>query len=58
MSIVNEVKPEGVKTARALIEETDLSKGLAVDSVDLMARDGTAFGGVWKRLERFQLSGG
>ncbi len=57
MSIVNEVKPEGVKIARTQIEETDLTDGLAVDSIVLMARDGVAWGGVWKRLEHFRLGG-
>ena len=57
MSIVNEVKPEGVKIARTQIEETDLSDGLAVDAIGLMARDGVAWSGVWKRLERFRLGG-
>jgi 2'-5' RNA ligase len=58
MSIVNEVDPEGVKTARTGIEDTDLSDGLAVDAIDLMARDGVAQGGTWQRLESFQLGGG
>jgi 2'-5' RNA ligase len=58
MSIVNEVDPEGVKTARTRIEDTDLSDGLAVDAIDLMARDGVAQGVTWQRLESFQLGGG
>lgn len=57
MSIVNEVSPEGTKLARQRISEIDFSDGLQVDAVDLMARDGVAWGGTWKRLERFTLGG-
>jgi hypothetical protein len=57
MSIVNEVEPAGVELAKAGIGEVDLGQGLQVDVIDLMARDGVAWGGVWKRLERFRLGG-
>ncbi|MCH8230849.1 MAG: 2'-5' RNA ligase family protein [Chloroflexi bacterium] len=57
MSIVNEVKPEGVEIARTQIGEIDFGGGLVVDSIDLMARDGVAWGGVWHRLETFRLGG-
>jgi hypothetical protein len=55
MSIVNEVTPEGVEIAKAELAKVDLGDQLRFDSVDLMARDGVAYGGVWKRVERFQL---
>ncbi|MDP6666278.1 MAG: 2'-5' RNA ligase family protein [Dehalococcoidia bacterium] len=57
MTIVQEVTPEGAEIARNRVAAIDLGDGLAVDSVDLMARDGVAFGGVWRRLERFRLGG-
>lgn len=55
MSIVNEVSPDGVEIARSQVVEVDLSGGMAVDTIDLMARDGVAWGGVWKRLDQFRL---
>ncbi len=58
MSIVNEVKPEGVAIAKQRLEEINLGDRLRFDSIDLMARDGVAWGGVWKRLARFELGAG
>lgn len=58
MSIVNEVGPEGVEIAKTRIAETDFSDGIKVGEIDLMARDGVAWGGVWRRLERFRLGEG
>lgn len=58
MSIVNEVKPEGVEIAKSRLAEIDLGEKLRFDSIDLMARDGLAWGGVWKRVERFELGAG
>jgi 2'-5' RNA ligase len=55
MSIVNEVSPNGVEIAKAELAKVDLGEQLRFDSVDLMARDGVAYGGVWKRVERFRL---
>jgi hypothetical protein len=55
MSIVNEVQPEGVATARSMINDLDLGESLRFETIDLMARDGVAWGGTWKRLERFEL---
>ncbi len=55
MSIVNEVKPEGVEIARARVADIDFGDSLPVVTIDLMARDGVAWGGVWCRLERFNL---
>jgi 2'-5' RNA ligase len=57
MSIVNEVEPEGVVIARDQIAQVDFGAGLQLGTIDLMARDGMASGGVWKRLERFELGG-
>ena len=57
MSIVNEAKPEGVEIAKSRIAKIDFGDGLNVDSIDLMGRDGVAWGGVWQRLERFRLGG-
>ncbi|MDG0866243.1 2'-5' RNA ligase family protein [Candidatus Lucifugimonas marina] len=57
MSIVNEVKPEGVEIAKARVAELDLGGQLDFTAIDLMARDGVAWGGEWKRLERFELDG-
>jgi hypothetical protein len=55
MSIVNEVKPEGVAIAKQQIDDIDLGDRLRFGDIDLMGRDGVAWGGVWKRLARFQL---
>lgn len=57
MSIVNEVEPEGIVIARDQINQIDFGAGLRLGAIDLMARDGMASGGVWKRLERFELGG-
>jgi 2'-5' RNA ligase len=57
MSIVNEVEPEGVQIARDQIKQIDFGAGLQLSAIELMARDGMASGGVWKRLERFELGG-
>ena len=57
MSIGSSLLREGVEIARTQIEEIDFGDGLVVDSIDLMARDGAAWGGVWHRLERFRLGG-
>ena len=57
MSIVNEVKPEGVEIAKARIGAIDLGDHLSLSAIDLMGRDGVAWGGEWKRLERFELGG-
>ena len=58
MSIVNEVKPEGVAIAKQHLDEIDLGDHLRFEAIDLMGRDGVAWGGVWKRLERFELGAG
>jgi hypothetical protein len=58
MSIVNEVKPEGVAIAKQHLDEIDLGDHLRFETLDLMARDGVAWGGVWKQLERFELGAG
>lgn len=58
MSIVNEVKPEGVEIANARLAAVDIGKGMQVDAIDLVARDGVAWGGTWHRLERFPLGAG
>ena len=58
MSIVNEVSAEGVETARSIIENVDIGDFLDVSTIDLMARDGVAWGGEWVRLERFELGSG
>jgi hypothetical protein len=58
MSIVNEVQPEGVAIAKSKVAEIDFGDGMQMDSVDLWARDGVAWGGTWHRLERFELSAG
>jgi hypothetical protein len=58
MSIVNEVKPEGVEIAKSRLAKIDLGEKLRFGSIDLMARDGLAWGGVWKRVERFELGAG
>ncbi len=55
MSVVNDVNPEGIEIAKARIAEIDFSGGLKVDAVHLLARDGVAWGGVWKKLETFRL---
>ena len=55
MSVVNEVKPEGVELAKSRITEIDFSSGLRIDQIALMGRDGVAWGGEWKRLESFRL---
>ena len=55
MSVVNEVKPTGVEIAKKMVTEIEFGKGIQVDAIDLMARDGVAWGGVWKRIERFEL---
>lgn len=55
MSIVNEVKPAGVKLAKDRLEAIDFTEDIQVNSIDLMARDGVAWGGAWHRLERFTL---
>ncbi len=55
MSIVNEVSPEGAEIAQSQVAEVDLGYGIKVDAIDLMVRDGVAWGGVWKCLERFGL---
>jgi hypothetical protein len=57
MSIVNEVKPEGVEIAKARLADIDLGEFLSLNAIDLMGRDGVAWGGVWKRIERFELGG-
>ena len=43
--------------ARDLINQVDFGAGLQLGAIDLMARDGMASGGVWKRVERFELGG-
>jgi 2'-5' RNA ligase len=58
MSIVNEVSPEGVETASNLLAGIDFGNEMQVEVIDLFARDGTAWEGTWKRLERFSLTGG
>lgn len=55
MSIVNQVGVEGAKVARSMLEDVDFGEALAINEIDLMGRDGVAWGGVWKRLERFKL---
>jgi 2'-5' RNA ligase len=57
MSIVNEVEPEGVAIAKSMTEDIDFGDGLDVNSIQLTARDGVAFGGTWHRLELFKLGG-
>jgi hypothetical protein len=56
MSVVNEVKPEGVEIAKKMVGEIDFGEGIQVGAIDLMARDGVAWGGVWKQVERFELA--
>jgi len=58
MSIVNQVKPEGVEIARTRIAELDLGEQLDFTGIDLMARDGVAWGGKWRRIEQFTLGQG
>ncbi len=58
MSVVNEVKPEGVLIAKTKIIEIDFGEHLWVETIDLMARDGVGWGGVWKRLKQFELGSG
>ena len=57
MSIVNEVGSPGVEIARKELEKIDLGDEMQIDAFDLWARDGVAWGGTWKRLERFELGG-
>ena len=58
MSVVNEVKPEGIEIAKKMVGEINFGEGIQVGAIDLMARDGVAWGGVWKRVERFELGAG
>lgn len=58
VSIVNEVNPDRVETAKTRIAKIDFGGGMKVDEIDLMGRDGVAWGGVWKHLERFSLGSG
>ena len=58
MSVVNEAKPEGIEIAKKMVGEINFGEGIQVGAIDLMARDGVAWGGVWKRVERFELGAG
>ncbi len=57
MSIVNEVEPEGVRIAKSMFADLDFVDEMQVGAIELMGRDGVAFGGTWKRLGRFALGG-
>ena len=56
MSIVNEAGEQGVEVAMKMLKDVDFGDSLSVSTIDLMGRDGVASGGVWKRLERFELN--
>jgi hypothetical protein len=56
MSIVNEAGEQGVEVATKMLKDVDFGDSLSVSTIDLMGRDGVAWGGVWKRLERFELN--
>jgi len=58
MSVVNEVQPEGVEIAKAKVSEINFGDGMQIDVIDLMARDGVAWGGTWHRVARFELGAG
>lgn len=55
MSVVNQVKPAGVEVAKDRLKSIDFTDDIQVSSIDLVARDGVAWGGEWHRLERFTL---
>ncbi|MDA1279466.1 MAG: 2'-5' RNA ligase family protein [Chloroflexi bacterium] len=55
LCVVEQVDQQGTNIAADLIPGLDLGGGVEVDSLELMGRDGPAYGGTWKRLERFGL---
>ncbi len=57
MTIIQEVTPEGLNTARRMFEEIEFDEGFLADSVELMARSGPAYGGQWHMIQRFPLEG-
>ena len=57
MSIVNRVGEEGREIARNLLHDVDFGAVIPARSIELLARDGVAWGGTWKRLESFELGG-
>ena len=58
MSIVNEVSPDCVETARSMIEDVVIDDFLDVSTIDLMVRNGVAYCGESVRIERFELGFG
>lgn len=57
MSIVNHVGEADQEIARNLLSGVDFGDVIPVHSIELLARDGVAWGGTWKRLESFELGG-
>jgi hypothetical protein len=55
MSIVNQVGVDGAVIAKGLLDDIDFGSELSLGVIDLMGRDGVAWGGTWKRIERFEL---
>jgi 2'-5' RNA ligase len=56
MTFVQNVTPEGLAIAREMVAASDFGAGFDVAHVDLMGREGPAWGGRWKLIERFGLA--
>lgn len=55
VTVVQEVKPEGVLVAKQMLGDVDFGESFLVESVDLMGRIGAAYGGHWSLIDRFPL---
>ena len=55
MSIVNQVGADGAAIAKGLLDDIDFGSELSFGVIDLMGRDGPGWGGIWHRIEQFEL---
>jgi 2'-5' RNA ligase len=55
MTYVQDLPPEGMEKAKAIVDALDFGAGFTAEGVDLMGRVGPAYGGEWRLIERFPL---